>query len=843
MEDRNALKYFDAGFTALVSVVPPNATISPGSTIDPKDAGKVPGRKNHYGQYVGYNWLTAVPERHEVHQWLLDGSNVGFGGWAYPAFDIDITDPVLAIEAVAAVERILGPCVVRTGRWPKALVVCRSATPLQSFDIYYERDHELLGPERYGIQFVANGRQYVMDGIHPVTGQPYTVKDPLHALDLLGPGALPELTPEKVVEVFDEIGRCLGALGFPATRDADARVQAQEVPQDDLKAPDMDQLRSVVAAIPNETPDRFEYVAVGYAIKGASQDDPETGREIFHEWCDRWTGGTNDPSQVDRDWDKMVPPFRTGYGWLIDKGREWGANMAFADFGEAEAPPAGQQQPVDSGRGDDEAEEDASPVGEGTSDIDLKDQFCRAYAGKLMVVADLNDAVYAWDGQTWKKKNIAYLHAKVQRFLKHRAIQVAMSIEDSKQAAAAADRLKSYRLLSAILKMVYADSRLAVDPEKLDTDVDVLNTPEGSYDLRTGELLEPDPKRLMVHSTTVAPDASMPTPVFDRFIADAVQHDPDFLEYMQIFMGYCLTGRTEEQVFPFITGPGGNGKSVLVKIMTYLMGTYATSVPVEVFQQRRSGGTDRTHEYQLGKMVGARLVTTSETKTGGFWDEQRVKQLTGEDRVDARMPFGRPFSFDMRATLMVVGNYFPELQSVGEAMARRMHIIPWTFKPDQVDKKLFEKLAKEAPGILAWVMEGARKWYQWGLVKCSAVEEETDTYLEEQDTLGAWLADCVEVDRTMAVRREGFVTTETLHRCYSIWKANHGGHAYGLQKFGQLIAPRLMDLGARRFRNPTTRARGWVGVSVEELEVKAPSNVVPFRNAEEPPVAPGKGQK
>lgn len=832
MEDHNALHYYDAGFTALVSVVPPKARVSASSKINAKDAGKVPGRKNHHGEYVGYNWLEHQPERHEVHQWLLDGSNVGFGGWAYPAFDIDITDPVLALEAVAAVERILGPCVIRTGRWPKVLVVCRSAVPLQSFDIYYERDHALLGLERYGIQFVANGRQYVMDGIHPVTGKPYTVKDPLHALGLLGPEALPELTPERVIEVFDEIGRCLAPLGFPATKEAEARVLAQEVTQEGLKAPSLEELRAVVSAVPNETPDRSEYVAVGYAIKGASQDDPETGREIFHEWCDRWTEGTNDPSQVDLDWDKMVPPFRTGFGWLIDRGRAWGADMAFADFGEAEEPPARS-----------EVEEEPPALSfaydPDFSDIALKDQFCRLYADKVMIVTDLNDAVFVWDGRTWVRKNDGVLHTLAQGFLKQRAGHAAELIEDTNKAQATAHGLKSYRTVSALVNMARKDRRLAVDPGQLDTDVDVFSTPDGPYDLRTGRAMEPDPKRRMVLSANVAPDPLMPTPAFNKFMADAVQHDAEFLEYMQIFLGYCLTGRTEEQVFPFITGPGGNGKSQLVKIATYVMGTYATSVPVEVFQQRRSGGTDKSHEYLLGKMVGARLVTTSETKTGGYWDEQRVKQLTGEDMVDARMPFGRPFSFEMRATLMVVGNYFPELQSVGEAMVRRMHIIPWTFKPPVVDKKLYEKLVEEAPGILAWMMEGAKKWYQVGLRKCTAVQEETNAYLDEQDVLGAWLLECVRADPTAAAEREGFHSTEALHLCYSRWKAQHGGHPLGIQKFGQLIAPRLMAMGARRHRHSTARTRGWIGVTLEDVG-DAPPNVVSFPGAEPPPVAPGR---
>jgi hypothetical protein len=36
------------------------------------------------------------------------------------------------------------------------------------------------------------------------------------------------------------------------------------------------------------------------AIRGALQDDPETGLEIFREWCDRWEDGEIQPGFDER---------------------------------------------------------------------------------------------------------------------------------------------------------------------------------------------------------------------------------------------------------------------------------------------------------------------------------------------------------------------------------------------------------------------------------------------------------------------------------------------------------------------------------------------------------------
>lgn len=827
MDNRNALQYFDAGFTALISVVPPGATISPDSKIQQKDAGKVPGRKGFHGQYVGYNWLTHRPERHEVHQWLLDGSNVGFGGWEFPAFDIDITDPVLAMEAVAAVERVLGPCVIRTGRWPKVLVVCRSDEPLQSFDIHYERDHPLLGLERYGIQFVANGKQYVMDGTHPVTGKPYTVKDPLHALDMLGPDALPTLTADNVAEVFDEIERCLTPLGFPATRKAETRLQAEEVTQERLLPPSFEELRQVVDLLPNSTPDRQDYISVGYAIKGAAQDDPELGREIFQDWCSRWEGGDNLPSQVDLDWDKMVPPYRTGYDWLVDQGRAWGAEMAVVEFGEAEEPPV-----IEEGEVEETAKEPPLMADPDFRDLALAEQFTKLHSGRLLLVEGLPNVVYHWNGVIWEEKSDTFLATKVTEFLAARDKYVAQLVEGDQEAKAVHAALGSHRTFTALKTKARSSERLTVQASLLDGDKDVIGTPEGCYCLKTGKLLAPDPRRLMVKSTMVAPDPHQPTPVFNRFISDAVGGDQEFLQYLQTFFGYALTGHTKEQIFPFFTGPGGNGKSLMARLVENIMGCYATQLPVEMFQQRRTGGGDNSPDYLLAKMVGARLVTTSETKSGGYWDEQRIKQLTGEDTLNARMPFGNPFSFTTQATLLVVGNHAPSLESVGMAMTRRLHIIPWNFVPKEKDDELYNKLEREAPGILAWLMEGAQRWYAEGLQKCEEVKNETNIYLEEQDVLGRWMRECVVIDPEAARRRTNFVTSRELHLCYSQWKANNGGYPMGAAKFATEIAPVLREQGAQRHRNNTTKERGWVGIELDSVDVGG--NVVPFTSSEGP---------
>jgi len=835
---RTALSLYDAGFTALVSVVPPNGIISSNSTLSQKDAGKAPGRRNYQGEYVGYNWMTHLPERYEVQQWLLDGSNVGFGAWAYPAIDIDITDPELAEAAIKAVESVLGPSVVRVGRAPKALLIYRCETPLKSFDVRYEGTrHEILGPERHLIQFLGTGRQYVVDGIHPVTGQPYTITDPVHAWQK-GPSVLPLLTLDRLIAAFDAIAAAFEKLGLKPSINAAVRSLAGEVSQQSLKAPSIAKLEAVVGDIPNVTPNRDDYIAVGYAIRAASQDDPEAGRQIFHQWCSRWQGGTNDPVQVDTDWDKMAPPYRTGFDWLMDCGRRWGSNMSIWDFGEGEAPPAGGTTGGADTAGFEGTAGGVDPEADhiqaaNFSEVALAEKFVKTWNRRLLTVPELGKDVYEWAGARWVRKPERELEHKIIGYLKKVNHQAGASgLSDTKRAEIG-NRLGSRRCIQNVSHLVATSTRIAVTPEEVDNDPDILNTPAGPVDLRTGELLRAEPSRLLLRCAGIAPNPRATCPRWLQFMTEVTEGQTDLSVYLQTLAGYAATGHTKEQIFPFFLGTGGNGKSKFIRVLMRILGDYATTAPVELFQTRRSGGggNEQVHEYHLARLLGARLIVTNETKTGGYWNEHRIKQITGEDRVVARVPHGVPFEFDAQATLIVLGNYSPELDHVSEAMARRLQIVPWNFRPTTPDKDLDAKLEKELPGIMNWILEGARMWYESGLQPPAGVTEETTYYLDEQDAIGLWIEDCVKYDRASTE----VLATETVYESYRLWQAGRPGMPMGYPKFTQISAARLQQLGARRARMPAGR-RGWKCITLLPTEI-LPANVTPFRGVAPKPTA------
>jgi putative DNA primase/helicase len=139
-------------------------------------------------------------------------------------------------------------------------------------------------------------------------------------------------------------------------------------------------------------------------------------------------------------------------------------------------------------------------------------------------------------------------------------------------------------------------------------------------------------------------------------------------------------------------------------------------------------------------LVGARLVSASETEADRYLAESRIKQLTGGDPITARFMRQDNFTFQPQFKLMIIGNHEPRIRFVDDAIRRRFNVLPFTFKPQNPDKDLEKKLKSEWPMILNWMIEGCIDWQTNGLIRPDKVIAATEEYFDEQDIFGQWLA-------------------------------------------------------------------------------------------------------
>jgi putative DNA primase/helicase len=148
------------------------------------------------------------------------------------------------------------------------------------------------------------------------------------------------------------------------------------------------------------------------------------------------------------------------------------------------------------------------------------------------------------------------------------------------------------------------------------------------------------------------------------------------------------------------------------------------------------------HPTDLAGLRGARFVSSVETEQGRSWNESKVKAITGGDKVSARFMRQDFFEYFPQFKLIIAGNHKPSIRNVDEAMKRRLHLIPFTvtIAPEKRDGQLTEKLLMERDAIMAWAVEGCKRWQANGLKPPSLVVAATDEYFDEEDAIGEFIA-------------------------------------------------------------------------------------------------------
>jgi P4 family phage/plasmid primase-like protien len=246
--------------------------------------------------------------------------------------------------------------------------------------------------------------------------------------------------------------------------------------------------------------------------------------------------------------------------------------------------------------------------------------------------------------------------------------------------------------------------------------------------------------------------------------------------------GYALTGITREHALFFAYGTGGNGKGVFLNTLTAILAGYAAVASMETFT---ASPGDR-HPTDLAMLRGARLVTAQETEEGRRWAEARIKAMTGGDPITARFMRQDFFTFTPQFKLIIAGNHKPGLRNVDEAIRRRFHLIPFEVRipPEDRNPHLFEDLTTEWPGILQWAIDGCIEWQQSGLTPPDAVRAATDDYLESEDALALWLAECCDVGR---YREAG---SGELFASWKAWAAAASEDVGSQRRFSQALETR-----------------------------------------------------
>jgi putative DNA primase/helicase len=170
------------------------------------------------------------------------------------------------------------------------------------------------------------------------------------------------------------------------------------------------------------------------------------------------------------------------------------------------------------------------------------------------------------------------------------------------------------------------------------------------------------------------------------------------------------------------------------------------------------------------------------------------------------------FTYVPKFKLLIAGNHLPRLGGITDALKRRLVILPFEYRPATPDRELSEKLRAEYPAILAWMIEGAKDWYEVGLSEPERITRASQEYISAQDIFGGWLNETCQIDVSKSSLWTPYSELFTSWKTYAAQQNHPAGSS-------QEFAEQLARHGVRSDRKKQARGYGGIALLVGNLKV------------------------
>lgn len=282
-------------------------------------------------------------------------------------------------------------------------------------------------------------------------------------------------------------------------------------------------------------------------------------------------------------------------------------------------------------------------------------------------------------------------------------------------------------------------------------------------------------------------------------------------ETLQELFGLALTADTSHQKAFLIVGPKRSGKGTIARVLTSMLGTANVCSPTL---------SSLSSNFGIAPMIGKRLAIISDARLSGRADQaviaERILAITGEDGLTIDRKFREAWTGKLDVRFLVLTNELPRLTDSSGALASRFIILVMTrsFYGSE-DRRLFEKLRAELPGILRWSLAGLER------LKCRGhfipPASAADAVREMEDLgspIGAFLRESCEVGQGYSV------AVASLYAAWCNWCRDHGRDHFGTtQTFSRDLSAAVPGSKTTQPREGGARVRAYEGVRLLQGDV------------------------
>lgn len=300
-------------------------------------------------------------------------------------------------------------------------------------------------------------------------------------------------------------------------------------------------------------------------------------------------------------------------------------------------------------------------------------------------------------------------------------------------------------------------------------------------------------------------------PEWLAFLDSVWGDEPEQIETLQEWMGYLISGKTDQQKIALVVGPKRSGKGTIIRIITQLLGADNCCNPTL---------NSLSQNFGMAPLINKMSAIISDARLGGKADQhtisERMLNTSGEDPQTIDRKFREPWSGKLRARISIMSNELPRLADSSGALSSRFVVMMMTksFYGCE-DLALGGRLMSELPGIFNWSLEGMDRLEDRGhFIQPESSQDAIEELQDLTSPISAFVRDCIKVGPTDMPPR-----CDTVYDAWVTWCEEQGRtHPGTSATFGRDLRAAVPEVrSVRTGKNvPGGRARVYQGISLIE---------------------------
>lgn len=456
-----------------------------------------------------------------------------------------------------------------------------------------------------------------------------------------------------------------------------------------------------------------------------------------------------------------------------------------------------------------------------------------------------HDVWYRWNDKFWVEDRTFNLQNDIQIFMVY-VSRVMAEYESSCQffkQTNEANKAKEYAKLckrspSSILGIEeLAKMKVSVEPDNLNSQ-NVLNFQNGTLEfgnLKSSDFIFREHRKedLITHCLGFDYNPEATSPRFDQFRKEVIVKappvdDPDFTSWeydedadKRLFeiIATGLTSSAKWQTCAWLQGDGGNGKSVLIELLAYMMSDLAAPFDFDILSRENPG-------YSIAQVQGKRMLFSSESEENSKLAAKTMKAMIDGSTLNARPIYGSPYIYTGFFTIIWAMNHKPKIMSTKNDVWRRLSVHPFNriFSDKEKDVELLDKLKAEAAGVMNYLIDSLKRLIDNGhkFTYSDTCQTAKDEYKQENNPILQWKNDCTEEPDD----KKEWLSATKLFEHYQKWcELENRKHVATATKFGLTLKDsgvissrtekgnvyclKINDYGQKLFGNTWSKGVAW----------------------------------